>query len=325
MKNIIMALGIICSVFAAEIEDKEMASINSAVDLLYQEKFEEALHIFSYVQSTYPDHPIGPFFMGYYYNFLASFYETDKFDSKIVLYYDLSEKKADFHLNYNKKDPWLNFYKGASLINRGYLHGKDGSRFSALTKTFDGISYIKNCLKFDDSIGDAMLLLGTYGFYKSSLISWIWDSRDDAVKTVKESFDKSYFSKYLAVSTLGWIYIDYKKYDKAEEMADIALEKYPESHLFLFLKARALFEQNKLEQSENIYLDILEKLNGLEERYSNKDIFNSYYFLTKISHGKNDTKAFTDYKNLALETSLSFREKEIHEERLDELIKLKTR
>jgi hypothetical protein len=86
-----------------------------------------------------------------------------------------------------------------------------------------------------------------------------------------------------------------------------------------------LFEQNKLEQSENIYLDILEKLNGLEERYSNKDIFNSYYFLTKISHGKNDTKAFTDYKNLALETSLSFREKEILEERLDELKKLKTR
>ncbi len=328
MKKFITALTVFTlsvNVFASEIEHKEMKSINAAVDLLYQEKFEEAYSIFSYIQDTYPDHPIGPFFMGYYYNFLSSYYETDKFDSKIVLYYDLAEKKSDFHLKFDENDPWMNFYKGASLINRGYLLGRDGRRFSALTKTFDGISYIKDCLEYDKDNGDALLLYGTYSFYKSSLLSWIWDSRDEAVSTVKESAEKAYFSKYLAVSTLGWIYIDYEKFDKAEKTADTALEKYPDSHLFLFLKARALFEQKKYTEAEPIYSALIEKLKNMPEHYSEKDLFNSYYFLARIYYSENDIKKFEEYKNSALQTNLTIREKEMLEERIEILTDLKTR
>jgi len=244
---ILMSFLCFLPVLASDIENKELNRINSAVNLMYLEKFEDALSVFSSINETYPDHPIGHFFMGYYYNFLASFYETDKFDSKIVLFYDIAEKKADFHLEFDKNDPWMNFYKGASLINRGYLLSKDGRRFSALSKTLDGISYIKESLVQGEEIGDAKLLYGTYLFYRSDMISWIWDKRPEAVKIVSESIERSNFSKYLAISTLGWIYIDYEKFGKAEEMADLALEKYPSSHLFLFLKARALFEQNKFD------------------------------------------------------------------------------
>jgi len=316
---------LLLSASASEIEQKELKSINAAVDLLYQEKFEEAFSIFSYIQDTYPDHPIGPFFMGYYYNFQASYYETDKFDSKIVLYYDLAEKKADFHLNFNDEDPWMNFYKGASLINRGYLLGRDGRRFSALTKTFDGISYIKDCLEYDKDHGDALLLYGTYSFYKSSIISWIWDSREDAVSEVKESIEKAYFSKYLAISTLGWIYIDYEKYDKAEETAETALEKYPDSHLFLFLKARALFEQNKYSDAEQIYLSLVEKMKNMPQKYSEKDTFNSYYFLARIYFSENKIKKFEEYKSFALMVDLTLREKEMLRERIELLKELESR
>ncbi len=328
MKNIIailIAAILIFKVIPSEIENKEMPVINEAVDMMYNEKFEDALAIFSYIRDTYPDHPIGPFFIGYYYNFLASFYETDKFDSKIVLNYNLAEKKADFHLNFNRNDPWLNFYKGASLINRGYLLGRDGKRFSALTKTFDGISYIKICLKHDSDLGDAMLLFGTYLFYKSSLLSWVWDSREKAVETVKDSFDKSYFSRYLAISTLGWIYIDYEKYEKAEKMADLALEKYPGCHLFLFLKARAVFERNDLANAEKLYLQIIDKLKRMEETYSNKDIFNSYYFLARIALKRNENTKFEKYKREALNTTLTKNELNMLEKRLSELKGLESR
>ncbi len=322
---ILMSFLCFLPVLASDIENKELNRINSAVNLMYLEKFEDALSVFSSINETYPDHPIGHFFMGYYYNFLASFYETDKFDSKIVLFYDIAEKKADFHLEFDKNDPWMNFYKGASLINRGYLLSKDGRRFSALSKTLDGISYIKESLVQGEEIGDAKLLYGTYLFYRSDMISWIWDKRPEAVKIVSESIERSNFSKYLAISTLGWIYIDYEKFGKAEEMADLALEKYPSSHLFLFLKARALFEQNKFDASEQLYLKLLSKIENMEEKHSNIDLFNSCYFLSRIYYETSDHEKCIEFKKNALNLDLTSREKEILKKRLECLNDLKFR
>lgn len=312
-------------IFASDIENKELSRINSAVDMMYLEKFEDALSVFSSVNETYPDHPAGPFFMGYYYNFLASFYETDKFDSKIVLYYDLAEKKADFHLGFDKSSPWMNFYKGASLINRGYLLSRDGRNFSALSKTLDGISYIKKSLERGKEIGDAKLLYGTYLFYRSEMISWIWDKRPEAVKIVSKSIERSYFSKYLAISTLGWIYIDYEKFGKAEEIADLALEKYPESHLFLFLKARALFEQKKFDDAEVLYLKLMSKIENMEKRYSSIDLFNSCYFLSRTYYEISDPEKSKIFKEKALGLDLTLKEKGILKKRLEYLNDLKLR
>lgn len=308
---------------ASEIEEKESATINAAIDMMYQEHFEEALGIFTYIKDTYPDYPIGDFFLGFYYNFLSSFYETDKFNSKIVLYYDLAEKKAEFHLNYNEDDPWHNFYMGASLINRGYMLGKDGSRFSGISKTFDGISYIEDCLDHDKDLGDALMLLGSYKYYKSTILSWVYDRRDLAVMMLKQSIDSSMFSKYLAISNLGWIYIDYEKYDKAEEMADKALEKYPESHLFLFLKARALYEMKRYNEAIEIYLRIESKMNSMQEKYSEIDLFNTFYFLTKCYFSNGDKVNSEKYLELALFCKLSKKERNTFEDRLDDLNELK--
>ncbi|MDY0016885.1 MAG: tetratricopeptide repeat protein [Candidatus Delongbacteria bacterium] len=312
-------------VLASDIENKELSRIDSAVDMMYNEKFEDALSVFISINETYPDHPAGPFFMGYYYNFLASFYETDKFDSKIVLHYNNAEKKADFHLGFDKNDPWMNFYKGASLINRGYLLSRDGRNFSALSKTLDGISFIKEALRQGEEIGDAKLLYGTYLFYRSEMISWIWDKRPEAVKIVSESIESSNFSRYLAVSTLGWMYIDYEKFGKAEEMADLALEKYPESHLFLFLKARSLFEQKKFDDAEQLYLKLLLKIENMEARLSNIDLFNSYYFLSRIYYEMSDHEKSRNFRKKALGLNLSIKEKDILEKRIEYLNGLKFR
>lgn len=304
---------------AQEIELKEKETINGAIDLMYLEQFDEAFAIFNYVKDAYPDHPIGDFFLGFYYNFLASFYETDKFDSKIIIHYNLAEKKAEFHLRFDSENPWFNYYLGASMVNRGYMLGRDGSRFAGIRKTYSGISYIEDAIEQDKSLGDALLLLGTYRFYKAALYSWLIDRRDVALAMIKESIETSYFSEYAAVSTLGWAYIDYEDYAKAEGIADSALEKYPDSHLFLFLKGRALYEQKKYDQAITIYLKIKEKLALLSERYSDKDLFNTYYFLTKSYSELRDADNSTKYLELAKHMNLTDKEKDILEDRLDDL------
>lgn len=317
--KILLLLFLFAGANAQEIELKEKETINGAIDLMYLEQFDEANAIFNYIKDTYPDHPIGDFFLGFYYNFLASFYETDKFDSKIIIHYNLAEKKAEFHLRFDKDNPWFNYYLGASMINRGYMLGRDGSRFAGIRKTYSGISYIEDALETDKSLGDALLLLGTYRFYKASLYSWLLDRRDIALAMIKESIKSSYFSEYAAVSTLGWAYIDYEDYSKAEEVADSALEKYPDSHLFLFLKGRALYEQKKYEESIAIYLKIKEKLTTMEKRYSDKDLFNSYYFLSKSYDALKDNLNCQKYLELALHMNLTEKEKDMLEDRLDDL------
>ncbi|MBN2856874.1 MAG: hypothetical protein JXN63_00585 [Candidatus Delongbacteria bacterium] len=317
--KIIFLLFTLLTANAQEIELKEKETINGAIDMMYLEQFDEAYAIFNYIKDTYPDHPIGDFFLGFYYNFLASFYETDKFDSKIIIHYNLAEKKAEFHLRFDSGNPWFNYYLGASMVNRGYMLGRDGSRFAGIRKTYSGISYIEDALEKDKSLGDALLLLGTYRFYKASLYSWLIDRRDVALAMIKQSIETSYFSEYAAVSTLGWAYIDYEDYFKAEEVADSALEKYPESHLFLFLKARALYEQKKFELSIDIYLRIKEKLISMSERYSDKDLFNTYYFLTKSYYGLNDTENSKKCLELAMHMNLTQKEKDVLEDRLEDL------
>jgi tetratricopeptide (TPR) repeat protein len=307
------------NVYCGDIEQKELQTINNSVDLLYKEKFEDALAGFTFLKDSYPDYPIGDFFLGFYYNFLGSYYETDYFDSKIVLYFDLAEKKADFHLRHNKKDPWMNFYKGASLVNRGYLLGRDGKRLSGLGKTYSGISYIEDCLDYDKDHGDALLLLGVYRFYKSTLLSWIYDNRDEAIKIVEKSIEKSDFSKMTAVSTLGWINIDYEKPERAEKLADETLKLYPDLHIFGFLKARALFEQKKYAEAIEYYLKLEKKIISLENKYSGTDLFNIYYFLC-LSHKNSGTKAESEkYLELALYSNLKPREREILSDRIEEL------
>lgn len=304
---------------AQEIEIKEKETISGAIDLMYLEQFDEAYAIFSYIKDTYPDHPIGDFFLGFYYNFLASFYETDKFDSKIIIHYDLAEKKAEFHLRFDSENPWFNYYLGASMVNRGYMLGRDGSRFAGIRKTYSGISYIEDALEEDKSLGDALLLLGTYRFYKASLYSWLFDRRDVALAMIKESIKSSYFSEYAAVSTLGWAYVDYENYVKAEETADRALEKYPDSHLFLFLKGRALYEQKKYDKAVEVYIKIKEKLISMSERYSDKDLFNTYYFLAKSYDALNDAENAQKCLELAMHMNLTKKEKDMLEDRIDDL------
>ena len=320
MKNLLILILLIISVsFSMQIEDIEKDRINHAIDLMYQENFQAAESIFLKIRNKYPDHPIGDFMMGTYYNYLAVFYETNKFDSKIMIYYRNVEKRSRFHLKNGNQDPWYKFYLGASLVNKGYLLGRNKSYFSGFRHTSKGVDQIEDCVEIDKNIGDALLLLGSYTYYRSSILSWVWDRRAKGVAMMKKSIDTSYFSKYLAISTLGWAYIDFEKYKEAENTADIALKKYPNSHFFLFIKARALFEQKKYALAIDYYQEIIEKLINMDERYSYVDLFNSYYFLaTSFNNLGNKVKA-RSYYDLALKCNLTILEKERLEDRIDDL------
>ena len=136
---------------------------------------------------------------------------------------------------------------------------------------------------------------------------------------MKKSIDNSYFSKYLAVSTLGWAYIDYEKYNEAIKTADIALKEYPDSHFFLFLKARALYEGKQFKKANDIYLKIIDKINAFEEHFSQVDLFNSNYFLAMSYYQLKDTKKARSHYDLAMQCKLTITEKDRLEDRLDDL------
>ncbi|MBN2789717.1 MAG: hypothetical protein JXR69_05980 [Candidatus Delongbacteria bacterium] len=320
MKNILIILLLFISItFSMQIEDLEKDRINHAIDQMYKENFAVTESIFFKIRDKYPDHPIGDFMMGTYYNYLAVFYETDKFDSKIAIYYRNSENKARFHIDHGNNDPWFKFYLGASLVNKGYLLGRNKSYFSGFRHTSNGIGYIEDSVKENKNIGDGLLLLGSYTYYKSSLLSWIFDKRKSGIAMLKKSIDTSYFSKYLAISTLGWVYIDYEKFEEAEDTADLALKEYPDSHFFIFIKARALFEQKKYALAIDHYQDIINKIMKMYERYSNVDLFNSYYFLAvSFKNLGNQVKA-RSYYDLAKNCELTVNEKDRLEDRLDDL------
>ncbi|MDA3886926.1 MAG: DUF3808 domain-containing protein, partial [Candidatus Delongbacteria bacterium] len=103
------------------------------------------------------------------------------------------------------------------------------------------------------------------------------------------------------------------------ELANTALKKYPNSHFFLFLKARALFEQKNYALAIDYYQDIVEKLINMKETYSNIDLFNSYYFLAMSFNNLGNKVKARSYFELAIKCDLTVIEKERLEDRIDDL------
>lgn len=317
MKKIILLFFITSLLFAGKIENNEIDNLQNGIDNVLLEKFDEAYKIFKEIKNKYPNYPLGYFAIGSYYNAMTVNYETDIYLDSTKYYYEKAIEIADSLLDDNEDDPWLLFYIGASKSNIGFTYGREGRYTRAINTTFSAIGYLEDCVEIDPNFNDAKFIIGAYRYYRSNVTAWIYDSRDEGIELIYETINNSLFSKYFAVSTLSWIYIDYEKYDKAIKVADIGLKKYPNRRYFLWSKARAYYESGEYYEAIKLYRNILGQL--LVDRKSNFDLFNNYYLLTKCYLGLKDYNSSKYYVSKALKLKLSPYNEDRLDDKIDEL------
>ncbi len=317
MKNLIKKLYISVIVIiitpltlkSSVVENRELSFMQQGIDLTLAEKFDEAKNVFSSIIERNSNHPLGYFALGSLYNAMTVHYEIDIYNKDVIKYYSKAIRLADSLLKITPDDPWLLFYLGSAKSNNGFVQGREGNLFNAVSSAYSGISYIEKCLEVNPDFNDAKMILGGYIYYKSSWTHWLYDRRDDGIAMIKESIASSKISTFFAISALTWIYLDYKKPHLALQTVETGLKKYPDSRYFLFGKARALFEMKLYPQAIKEY-ENLKKMTALNEVQNNFDRFNCSYRIALCHFAQQDFKAADAEIKSALSYPLAAKERE---------------
>ncbi len=295
-------------------ELKVLARINQE---MLAENFTTALAIIDSLGKENPNSPVSYFARGGYYNFLTDFYEIADFEKEIDKNYqkaiELSEDKISI-------SPWYSYFIGASKANSSYQERRMGNMFSALSRGISAISYIEDCLDEDPENYDAQLIYGSYLFYKynTAMMNLFVDKRDEGIRIVKKSIEKSLFSKSLAIVSLMWILFDYEKYDEAIAAGKLGLKDFPNSRYFLWGIAKSYYRKKNYSKAKEIYLKILKQVEN-DSINSNFNKFNLFYRLSYSNYYLGNSKESLKFLLKANALKLTDREEERLEDLLDDL------
>ena len=233
--------------------------ITKGINSIIMQNYDEAANYFKQLEKIDKVNPFGKIY-------LAVTAISKSFDLGEEYKWDYITKLLDGAINISKENLER---KPGSVIRiytlalaegyKAYVKGLENNWFSAISNGFDSIKNFKKCLMIDPTFYEAYTAIGTFKYWKSkkgSFLPMISDERDLGVKYLELAVSKAKYSNYLAVNSLLWIYIDKKEYQKAINLADKILTKYPSSRLFKWALARA-YESVDKHKSIEVYKDIL--------------------------------------------------------------------
>ncbi len=229
------------------------------IDLIMQQKYPDALQHFREVSLQYPDAPEGALFEAAALQTAAidhrDFRQKEQFDSLLHIARSLAEKMIDSQ----PSSPWGHYCLGTALGMESYDKIQRGEYISGYFKGRSAVSELERTLKMDSTFYDAYSVLGTYYYWKSrktEILNWLPFFRDDRAKGMEYlrlGTEKGRYHRYAAMSNLLWIYLDASDVLHAEELARVALQKYPTHRIFLQGLAGALNNQNRLIEALDAY------------------------------------------------------------------------
>ena len=288
--------------------ESAMPDIQSVIDATIRQEYELAFDICSQLQSHYPEHPVGYFF------------EAATLQARMLDYEDYSEKDRFFALTAKvhemskkalKSDPqngWYYFFIGGALGYQAYFLGREQHYLKAFNEGWNSIQSLESTIELDENNFDAYLGIGTYRYYRSKLskyLSWlpfVGDEKQAGIDMIRQAIEKGKFSHAAAMNALIWIYIGEERYGDAEALIEAALADYPNSRFFLWGKATAASEQEKWQDAEQVYLNILQSYKDEGKRsYYNELLCNArlaqiYTHSGKTELAQNHAKAALQVK-----------------------------
>lgn len=212
-----------------------------------RENYELAEKNFKEIISREPENPAG-------YFFLAGCYQTQMIDLESDFredeFYRNLEKSIQLSKNRVKEDEddvRAHFYLGNSYGSIAVYDANHKRWWSGLKKGLKAKSALKKVIELDSTFYDAYLGLGSYHYWASvvtKMLRWLpffRDERKRGIEEVKLAADKSLYSRESAEYNLTYIYLEEKKYRKAIGLAKRMNQEFPESKLFLWPLAEAVY------------------------------------------------------------------------------------
>ncbi|MDZ7371105.1 MAG: hypothetical protein ONB12_08045 [candidate division KSB1 bacterium] len=186
----------------------------------------------------------------------------------------------------NAADAEALFYRGGALSYYGLHFSRSGKYWQGISYSIRAVRTLQKVLEIDDSWNDVYLAIGCYKYWRSYLtriFSWLpffADQREEGIQDIKKAYRTAKFSKWPALSNLGWIYMQEKEYSLAEKCADEGLSAFPKSRFFLWLKAEAAAKQQRIKEAAELYQLLLDSVTA--QKFNNH--FNEIVLHLKLAH-----------------------------------------
>lgn len=311
---LITILILLTDVNAQVYPDKKVDSLlKSGIELIVAQDYNQAEKTFNKLKNNFSELPFGNIYLAA--NKIAEAYDyAEPFNEKFILN-NLEEAKliSEKLLDENENNIWYNYFLAITEGYTAYFDALNENWLSAFSTGLNSLKSFDDCLALDNNFYESYIALGTYEYWKTrktEFMQWlpfVDDDRDDAISKLKIAVDSSSYNSYLAINSLLWIYIDQKKYDKAKELAQNALTKFPSSRSFKWGLARAVEESNPKE-AIIYYQDILksypEEINSRVNEITLKHIIAQRYFesgdFIKTQQICNEILSITDLKEFEL-------------------------
>ncbi len=242
---------------------------------LYNNNFSEAENIFGKLNNDYPNIPFGKILL-----VLTEFSKSSDFvkplnEKRINMLLKIARQQSDSLLGKNDNNVWNNYFAALTVGLTAYNNYLMRDYFNALTNSLTSLSSFQKCLEIDSTFYDAYIAIGMFKYWLSAnakALNWlpfVQDKRIEGIKYLTKGIRAKSYLYPIGIESLVWIYIHEKKFQKAKEIAQKGLNKYPKSRIFLYGLAHAYTGINRGKA-----IVVLEKI---LKSYRDDGIKNIYY------------------------------------------------
>jgi len=193
--------------------------IFKGIDLVHHEKYDEGITEFKKIIDSYPDEPLGYFFMAASYQNLIDNYRNEKYKPDFEKYIELAIDKGEAKLKKSYNSAEIYFYLGGAYGYRGIYRSFRGNWWGAFMDARRARPLLEKALKLKPDLYDAYFGLGAYHYWvsaKAKIFRWllfIGDHRKQGIKELYLAVEKGRYASLEAKVSLLRVYYEEKDYD----------------------------------------------------------------------------------------------------------------
>lgn len=230
--------------------------------------FDAALAVFREYKRTHPHDPAGPFYIAATYQSAMMDAESDRHEKEFFEAVNRCIRMADSLIAAGRQDSRVYFHLGNAWSYKGLYEAKRGGLATGVLHAHRGVGYLEKALEADSLYEDAYLGVGSYKYWSGRYykflrwLPWIRDERDLGIRLVRRVIRKGTLSRWVGMSSLGWIEYDRKNYEESLGLFRQGLAEFPESRFFLWGEADCLFADGDYREAAGRYENLLASILG---------------------------------------------------------------
>jgi tetratricopeptide (TPR) repeat protein len=242
--------------------------LERGIQLVYQDRFQEAITLFNSLQQAFPNHPAPYFYRAATYQSWMSSYRFNRFQSQLEENVQKAIDIGNELLKTRQDDPWLNLYIGAAYGYRAFFRFRSWNFIGAYIDGRKGIGNLNKALEKDSTSYDVYLGLGAYNYWRTARSSfvriiafWMPDKRDFGLEQLEFAVQHGRYVPDEATMALVNALYDYKKYDRGLEVLEKFMARYQTQLISsLYLHGRFLVEFQRWPEVRQTFTEILGRL-----------------------------------------------------------------